>query len=333
MLILIIGLLFALHSNAMQHAGHRMILIGAAGKQAQEYYKLLKDQVVFTGFVQPNPRSDMIEFAKQEKIAIYNDLEAIPSESFDGALVTVPHYLHFAYTKALLNKNKFVIKEKPLAIHAEEANFYKERFLQGSPSVSTIVQRQFQWPFLQARSDLDKLGRVYSFKYEYSLKLPGETTGWRAKKSLSGGGALVDMGYHTIDILTTFFGLPEKVSAQYAYKYSKTDESTDDEAYLLLSYPNNIIGSVVISRYGSEKKEVFEIFGDKGSIKVTPQSYALITQEINKDEQKPFNKQDSLKDMFNIYLKHLADRTYNLQELERHAQNVCLIEKLYSINS
>ena len=152
----------------------------------------------------------------------------------------------------------FIIKEKPFVISQDEIGIYKEACDNEVPQLFVIVQRQFQQSFIEAKKHLSSLGKIFSFRYEYSLNLKDMVTqGWRAKKSLSGGGALLDMGYHSIDILNTFFGVPLTYSAVSTYKTDvMKEESLEDEIFIVLSYSSGLIGNVIISPMVLQKKNV-----------------------------------------------------------------------------
>ncbi|WP_410169425.1 Gfo/Idh/MocA family protein [Acinetobacter haemolyticus] len=49
------------------------------------------------------------------------------------------------------------------------------------------------------------MGKPYALQYDYFLS-HNKTVGWRSKKELACGGVLLDMGYHIIDTINSFFG-------------------------------------------------------------------------------------------------------------------------------
>ena len=323
--------------ESSRHIDKKIILIGAGGKKGSEYFELLKEHVTFVAFIQPNPQEALIANAQKHNIPIYYDLDqALQDIESDGVLISVPHHLHFFYTKKCLEHNLFIIKEKPFVINQEEIDMYKKMCNNEVPQLFVIVQRQFQQSFAEAKKHLNSLGKIFSFKYEYSLNLKNMVTqGWRAKKSLSGGGALLDMGYHSIDILNAFFGVPIICSAVSTYKTDiMKEESLEDEIFIVLSYSSGLIGNVIISRYGSAKKECLEISGDSGMLIVTPHSYILYDKigNIIQQEQTLSHKDDLLK-MFLCYLDHINDVEYIKNELTRHEANNELINNIYSKNN
>jgi len=78
------------------------------------------------------------------------------------------------------------------------------------------------------------------------------------------------MGYHLIDLLVWYFGLPDKVFAQMNYN-SREDQvyNVEDTAKITFDYfAKKISGSLFISRVYTEKKESLTVIGTKGLIKL-----------------------------------------------------------------
>ncbi|MCL5071080.1 MAG: Gfo/Idh/MocA family oxidoreductase, partial [Actinobacteria bacterium] len=182
----------------------KMLLVGASGKQAQMYFKLLQDHVEFVGFVVREISESISMIAAKNNIRIFNNIDtAIEKVDFNVALVSLPHHLHHEITTKLLKNNKSVIKEKPLACESKDVVLYKKN--KTSSALFTIVQRNFQEPFIKAKEDLHLIGTPYNFQYNYHMNLKDITTGWRSKHEFAKGGVLLDMGYHVIDIINDFF--------------------------------------------------------------------------------------------------------------------------------
>lgn len=330
--LIIVSLIASMHvdgSNDQQ----KLILIGAGGQQGIEYFHLLKNNINFVGFVQPNPKENILLIADEYQIPLYQDLEDLCKDiNFDGAIITVPHHLHFEYTNKLIALNKFIIKEKPIAITTDEVVSYKNSMNGQIPPILVIVQRQFKEPFLQAQLDFATLGKISSFNYYYTLNYQNESTGWRANKELSGGGAVLDMGYHVVDILTTFFDMPMNAQVEFEYKSDAMKEKDlENGATISLTYASGLTGFVFISRSGVQKKEIFEVNGDNGKMIITSNSYDLYDKEGNLVKNcATISKEDELRNMFTAYLAHCKDDSYITNQFLRHEKNMQFIDMIYS---
>ncbi|MDR3645416.1 MAG: Gfo/Idh/MocA family oxidoreductase, partial [Clostridia bacterium] len=101
---------------------------------------------------------------------------------------------------------------------------------------------------------------------------------WRLERGKSGGGALVDLGIHAVDIVRYVLGNVSEVGG-YAKTFIKQrpcegvmkDVDVDDFAHLDLTLENHAQGTVEVSRVsaGATGDLVFEIFGTKGSLRIS----------------------------------------------------------------
>jgi predicted dehydrogenase len=327
-----------LHGNISNLSGtkqisKKIILIGAGGNKGKTYFNLLKNYINFVGFIHPEPKKNLLSLSKKYNIPIYPNIKsAINNIDFDGAILAVPHHLHFNYTKDLLNLKKFVIKEKPISITSKESGILLNNSI---PPLFVIVQRQFQNSFLYAQKQLAKIGKICSFKYIYNLGSK-EASSWRAEQKKCFGGVLLDMGYHIIDIINSFFGTPEYLTGQFVYKTKQMkQEKLEDEAFFLFAYSNGIVGNITISRLGPNKEEFFEIIGETGIIKVNQRSCQLFDSfgQLIEIFESPASKTEEIFFMFATYFNQLNNKDFIEKELKRHQENIKIIESLYSLKN
>jgi predicted dehydrogenase len=139
---------------------------------------------------------------------------AINDPATDAIIVGVPNHLHREFAVASLDAGKDVLLEKPMALNAAEcaqinaAAVRNDRVLQlGFAHRYTAVGRL-------ARQIVDegRLGEIYHAQAHLHLRrgVPGLGK-WFTTKSISGGGALIDVGVHLIDLSLWILGHPEVV--------------------------------------------------------------------------------------------------------------------------
>lgn len=87
------------------------------------------------------------------------------------------------------------------------------------------------------------------------------------------GGALVDMGYHYIDLLVWYFGLPDSITCKISTGNRKNQQyNVEHTAFVDFSYNDTandnerILGSLIISRVYPEKDEYLVAYGPNGSV-------------------------------------------------------------------
>jgi predicted dehydrogenase len=110
---------------------------------------------------------------------------------------------------------------------------------------------------------------------------------WRFQKELAGGGVLVDLGVHMIDLIGFLAGEISSVCAQTAIAVKSrrkldSDEiaavSTDDSCDALLSTKGGALASVSVSRcaVGHDNDIKVAIYGNKGMIRFDPMRQDVI---------------------------------------------------------
>jgi|GEM_PF-4030196 len=323
----------------------KIIVIGATGKQGEEYCDILKDFADIAAFV-VSPSFDeqkRVTLAKQLNIPILvgvdglNEAIAQQQVNFDTALVTVPHDQHRVFTIPLLQSGKVIIKEKPLAMNYQEFLDYEAACPDSSTiPLLTIVQRRFQPSLEEAKKDIRLIGNPLTFSYDYMFKLPEVTSGWRADKSKSGGGVVLDMGYHPLDVVNDFFGTPDSVEASFDFCYPEMrEQDLEDRAVMNFIYPSGIEGTVQLSRQDQAKEEFF-IRGTTGTITITPAKYVVhdLGQKLIKSFEPPIspNPKRLIKEtMLRAYLNNRFNGPYIAKELARHKNTLRIIDRIYRV--
>lgn len=173
----------------------------------------------------------------------YRELLAL--DALDCVVVATPHHLHHPIVVDALRAGKHVLCEKPLAIHATEANemvevaremnlvlgcHYNQRL---SPAISS----------LRAAVERGVLGDVYYVRARWITRWSGywfnEETAWRLSKEKSGGGILIGRGSHLADAVWYVLGKPGVKSIQAFCHEGLVDGSkVDDLAVLNITFTN-----------------------------------------------------------------------------------------------
>ena len=144
----------------------------------------------------------------------YNSVEAMLADvKLDAADVCVWNCSHASCTIAALNAGLDVLCEKPMAMTSAEA----EAMLEASKKNGKLLMVGFVTRFSDeariAKDFIDKgyLGEVYYSKATY-MRRNGNPGGWFCDKARSGGGPLIDIGVHPLDLTRYLMGNPTPVS-------------------------------------------------------------------------------------------------------------------------
>jgi len=310
-----------------------VILIGAVGHQGKEYFKLLKEKYNFKALIDSDFET-LNKVYDSNKYLLLQDIKDLQQNiDFDTAIICLPHYLHKDVTLPLISLNKIIIKEKPLAINSLDIKDYINTMKNCSNSkLFTIVQRNFNPSFTYAKNNLNKIGKIYNFSYDYELNFENETMGWRGEFNKSFGGVLIDMGYHILDIIFKFFNGIISASAVNSFCYNDMKkEGLEDSINIIMFFKNDISGVVNINRHSHIKKEIFTIRGEKGVIEILPSQYTIYDRKGNIVlNYKNTKTQEEMKiSMFDYYIKNQNNNKFLSEHFRHHCNIVLLIEKIY----
>jgi predicted dehydrogenase len=214
----------------------RVGVVGAgwAGQQHLKGYAALPDvEIVALAAMEADQVAELqAEYGIPTTFARWEDM--LETVELDAVSIATPTFLHAPVAIAALERGTHVLTEKPIAAGVDDAR----RMVEASRASGRVLQVVFNH---RLRGDIAELSRIiesgelgtpYVAKAGWSRRsgIPG--SGWFARKELSGGGPLLDLGVHVIDYALHLLGEPEvaTVSAStYAELGTKAMEGFDVE--------------------------------------------------------------------------------------------------------
>ena len=243
---------------------------------------------------QENPQANLVAICDQnlellaEYQAIYPQAKAYTSYEemlaaggLDAVSVAVPNFLHAKIVIAALQAGTHVLCEKPMALNAAEA----EEMLKASGTAGKKLMIHFNYRFSPPSQFLKRyvseghLGQIYYAKTHWlrAFGIP-KLGGWFGIKELSGGGPLIDLGVHRLDLALWLMGYPHAVSVS-AYTSSLlgariardagVEYNCEDLAAALIRLDNGAVINLEASfAGGTDKAEdmVTGIYGTNGAV-------------------------------------------------------------------
>ncbi|WP_455353534.1 Gfo/Idh/MocA family protein [Streptomyces sp. SYSU K217416] len=208
--------------------------------------------------------------AKVHGVPGYTDLTALLDQARpDFVIAAVPHHAGRAVIAACAAAGVHVMKEKPFAVDPGEAAELAALCAEAGIELMVTVQRRFHPIYTAAMQLLEQIGQPYLVEGRYTFHCPDPAAGWRGKAKLAGGGVLADMGYHLIDLLIWYLGLPDRVlAATSAAAAPGADYDAEDTALVHLAYDSGLYGSLLISRSAGPKAERLAVTGPRGVVVV-----------------------------------------------------------------
>lgn len=194
--------------------------------------------------------SEALRQFRSKTLVTTHPLDLLVPEIADGAVFVLPHDTYLPLVTACLSRGVACLKEKPFARNLDEARDLKAITDVAGARFALATQRRHGHMLRVLRNLIDKHdSSPRLFEYVYSLGLDRSAPGWRSSRETAGGGAILDMGYHVIDTLTTLFGVPTSVHAA-TERHSRPTVGfpVEEGAALLLRYANGLSGTVILSR-------------------------------------------------------------------------------------
>lgn len=230
----------------------------------------------------------------------------LKEKDIDAVYVCSPNSLHCEMTIHAFKAGKNVFCEKPMALNAARAR----KMVAAAKASRKILQMGMvsrhgaEAKMLKSFIDKGYLGRIYHMRVVRLRRrgIPG-LGGWFTTKRLSGGGGLIDIGVHSIDLAMWLANQwkPQRVSAAtYAefgprmrdYVYTgmwagppncRGVFDVDDYACGMVRFTGNVTMTLEISwAANAQPGDSVEILGDKGGIRSGGGNPATIFTEQNK---------------------------------------------------
>ncbi|SDD47918.1 Predicted dehydrogenase [Paenibacillus sp. UNCCL117] len=164
---------------------------------------------------------------------VYTDYrEMLEQEELDAVDICTPNVLHSEVAIAALEHGQHVFCEKPDAISPEEAQRMADAASSSGKLLMAMRNNRFTPAarFLKAYIDSGAMGEIYTGRAGWVRRrgIPGRG-GWFTNKAMSGGGPLIDLGVHMIDLAVWLMGNPRPVAVSGA-AYAKFADSALSDA-------------------------------------------------------------------------------------------------------
>jgi predicted dehydrogenase len=140
--------------------------------------------------------------------------EMLKRPDLDAISVCLPNTMHAPVTIAAFEAGKHVLCEKPLAANAEQAKNMVEAAQKAGKTLAMSLNFRYEGRALTLKKMIDSglLGKIYYAKTAM-LRNNSIPRGWFHVKEKSGGGPLLDLASHMLDVTWWLMGRPEPVSA------------------------------------------------------------------------------------------------------------------------
>lgn len=214
--------------------------------------------------------------------------EMLKGDLVDAVSVCTPNNCHMPQAIAALNAGKHVLCEKPLAMNAAQARKMVAAAKQAKRLLMTAQCMRYSGAAqsLKKMIDTGRFGDLY-FGKAMLLRRSGIPKGWFQDMKQAGGGPLLDIGVHVLDLLWYLMGRPQPVSAfgvtfdylgksgqgmgNWGVGYAPAKFSVEDLASALIRFQNGAAISLEAS-WAAHTGDTFlaRVLGTKGGAQIHP---------------------------------------------------------------
>jgi predicted dehydrogenase len=244
-------------------------LIGAGAIAQQAYLPLLNGfpELKLTAIVEPDERiiNDLSD--KFSCSYIGPDLE-VALKHVDAVIICVPNFLHYPIAKLCLEMDKHVLCEKPITIIARDAEILMRMAKARSLTLTVAHVRRF-YPAVKKIKEIitaGTLGALTGFDFREGTVFSWPTvTGFIFDKEKAGGGVLMDIGVHLLDLL--FWWIDDEVAS-----FQYTDDSLgglEATAEIEMTFRRGVMGHVKLTRL-AVLNNFYTLYFENGSLSWNP---------------------------------------------------------------
>ena len=225
---------------------------------------------------------------------IYTDYtELLANREIDAVSICTWNNTHAEISIAALHAGKHVLVEKPLCKSVEEAVRMQDAVRETGKILQVGFVRRYDTNAQLVKHFIDngQLGEIYYAKASCLRRL-GNPGGWFSDVERSGGGPLIDIGVHVIDVCWYLMGKPKPVAVSghtynklgnrknvknlsfyKAADYDAERNTVEDLANVLIRFENgaSLMVDVSFTLHAKKDEIAVKLYGDKGGVELEPE--------------------------------------------------------------
>ncbi len=238
------------------------------------------------------------KFGVSQTFTDYNEM--LKLKDLDSVSVCTPNYLHNPISIAALRAGKHVLCEKPLALNAAQAEEMVEEGKKAGTLFMVGVNNRYQEESQKLKKIIQRgdLGEIYAGRTGWVRRRGVPFWGdWFMEKAKAGGGPLIDIGVHMLDLSRWLMGNPKPISVSGStyhkignYKVTEWDATdpvlagalaagaqdkiydVEDSAFAFIRFEGDITLELNVSwALNTDKESKYcELYGDKAGASLSP---------------------------------------------------------------
>jgi scyllo-inositol 2-dehydrogenase (NADP+) len=205
---------------------------------------------------------EAIAAALPRALVLERDIDLIARDDIDLIVIATPNELHATQARAALASSKHVVVDKPLCLHAQEADELIALARARRRVLTAFQNRRWDADFLTLQQLIasGRLGELNAFHARWDRFRPQVVERWREHGP--GGGVLYDLGAHLIDQTLCLFGTPDWLQADV---FTQRAGATAVDGFEILLAKGSARITLGVSTLAADGGPRYRVHGARGS--------------------------------------------------------------------
>jgi glucose-fructose oxidoreductase len=324
--------------NTFQKKKLGVALVGLGGYSSGQLAPALQNtqHAYLAGIVTGTPEKEKIWSEKykipQSHIYNYDNFDDIANnKEIDIVYVVLPNSMHADFSIRAAKAGKHVICEKPMAVSVAECDAIIEACKRAGVKLSVGYRMQSD-PYTKEIKRLVKektFGAVRYVSSDAAYISRGNPNQWRLNRTLSGGGALMDMGVYSIQ--SNIYGVGKNPIAVSGQEFSSRPEyfkETDETITAQMEFPDAVVGHLFTS-HNANANRLYVSF-ERGWAELNPcHSYGPLSGRTSDGNEIKYPHQSQQMLQMDDFAKHILYGTPNMASGEMGKRDMIIVEAIY----
>lgn len=228
-------------------------------------------------FVEPDDDAASATHAAAPDARRMPDVDTLLEAELDGLVIATPSAMHAPQAIAALERGMAVFCQKPLARNAKETS----TVIKAARHADRLLAVDFSYRFTWAVEAIAPIVRSGELGHLFGAELVfhnayGPDKAWFRDRALSGGGCVIDLGIHLVDLLLWMFDFPEVRTVEshlfaHGERLAPSPDAVEDYATVTLRLAGGAFARLDCSwnhHAGCDADIRFAVFGTEGSAAV-----------------------------------------------------------------
>lgn len=198
--------------------------------------------------------------------------DMLATEHLDAVSICTPNYLHAPMILEAIKHNMHILSEKPICVTRGELEAIESALIETNLIFFVMFNKRFNplFPIVKRILNQNLLGEIILARYYFSHYGPYESwqalskQKWFFDSEMAGGGVLLDLGVHAIDIFQYLMEDSAQVKG-ITYDTSCIDMTEEDNCNVMFEFENKTKGLISVS-WCNSPNEIIEFFGTEGNL-------------------------------------------------------------------